>query len=122
MFERATELADRESKPLRLVSGARNLESFSLYTRAGFVPRCIYHGMSLEVPQQGLALEVAGEERVREARAEDVDAMAALEVDIAGIQRDKDLRYLIGNRDGLVVRTLVAPRRQFTQVELSKRE
>src|SRR6476661_3897414 len=34
------DLADQQGKPVRLVSSAMNLDSFSLYTRAGFVPRC----------------------------------------------------------------------------------
>ncbi len=100
MLQRGMELADRESKPLRLVSGARNLDSFSLYTRAGLVPRCVYQGMCLEVPEAGLALDVAGEEHVREARVEDVDAMAAIEMELVGIRRDADLRYLTENSNG----------------------
>lgn len=100
LLQRGTQLADRESKPLRLVSSGRNLDSFSLYTRAGFVPRYVYQGMYLDVPETGLALDVTGRRNVREARAEDVDELAALERGIAGIQRDKDLRYLIGNPEG----------------------
>jgi predicted N-acetyltransferase YhbS len=40
MLRSGTELADRKSKPMRLVSSGRNLDSFSLYTRVGFIPRC----------------------------------------------------------------------------------
>src|SRR3954465_5707986 len=37
-----TDRAAREGKPTRLVSSAMNLDSFSLYTRAGFVPRAAF--------------------------------------------------------------------------------
>src|SRR5256885_2186878 len=48
------EYARTEEKPLRLVSSAVNLDSFSLYTRAGFVPRHAYQDMFLPVPSGGL--------------------------------------------------------------------
>src|SRR5947209_5006633 len=47
------DFADRQGKPLRLVSSAMNLDSFSLYTRHGFVPRAVYHTMSWSVPEGG---------------------------------------------------------------------
>ena len=40
-------------KPLRLVSSAMNLDSFSLYTRLGFVPQIILQSMTLHVPADG---------------------------------------------------------------------
>ena len=48
------DFADRESKPLRLVSSAMNLDSFSLYNRAGLVPRAVYQDMIVSVPEGGL--------------------------------------------------------------------
>ena len=39
-----TDFADLRNKPLRLVSSVMNLDSFSLYTRAGFVPRLALPG------------------------------------------------------------------------------
>ena len=51
---RSVDFADRESKPLRLVSSAMNLDSFSLYNRAGFVPRAVYQDMIVNVPEGGL--------------------------------------------------------------------
>ena len=50
-------MAEAESKPVRLVSSAMNLDSFSLYTRHGFVPRATYQDMFLPVPEDGLAAE-----------------------------------------------------------------
>ena len=41
------EVADAKQQPLRLVSSAMNLDSFSLYTRAGFVPQAAYQDMIL---------------------------------------------------------------------------
>src|SRR2546425_221976 len=39
---------------LRLTQSAFNLDSFSLYNRAGFVPRCGYQDMFIQVPAGGL--------------------------------------------------------------------
>ena len=83
---------------LRLTQSALNLDSFSLYTRAGFVPRCAYQDMIVNVPPAGFAPQPPGIERVRPATAEDVPAMAALEIDVAGISREKDYRHAIDSR------------------------
>jgi GNAT superfamily N-acetyltransferase len=95
-----TDFADRERKPVRLVSSALNLDSFSLYTRAGFVPRCIYQDMWLAVPADGIKDLPAKSARVRDAKLDDVAAMMALEMEVAGICREKDYRYFIENRAG----------------------
>ncbi|MFB3891946.1 MAG: GNAT family N-acetyltransferase [Phycisphaerae bacterium] len=94
------DFARRESKPLRLVSSAMNLDSFSLYTRAGFVPRCVYQDMCLAVPKDGLKVTADGAANIRPATMADVDAMAALDMEVAGIDRGKDLRHFIANREG----------------------
>lgn len=95
-----TDLADASGKPLRLVSSVMNLESFSLYTRAGFVPRLLYQDLLVTVPDGGFATTVAGAERVRDATLDDVDAMAELELAVSGISRVKDYRTFIENVDG----------------------
>ena len=96
------DLADGQRKPLRLVSSAMNLDSFSLYTRAGFVPRAAFQDMLLPPPERWPAdLAVQGVERVRPARAEDVGAMVALEEQVSGIRRGKDYRYFLENRLGI---------------------
>jgi GNAT superfamily N-acetyltransferase len=87
-------------KALRLTQSALNLDSFSLYNRAGFVPRCAFQDMFLPVPQTGMGERVAGLDQVRDATPEDVPAMAALEIDVSGISREEDYRYCIRNDFG----------------------
>ena len=103
LLEHILEYARTEEKPLRLVSSAVNLDSFSLYTRAGFVPRHAYQDMFLSVPSGGLSLghDLAGQDRVRPATLDGVEAMSALELEVAGISRIKDYRYFVENREGL---------------------
>ena len=92
------DFADQAGKPVRLVSSAMNLDSFSLYTRAGFVPRLAFQDMYLAVPKEGLSHKVPGLERVRTAQIADVEKIVALENELSGIQRSKDYRYFIENR------------------------
>ncbi|MCX7886681.1 MAG: GNAT family N-acetyltransferase [Verrucomicrobiae bacterium] len=95
-----TDFADRERKPVRLISSALNLDSFSLYNRAGFVPRCVYQDMCLTVPSEGLSNLPPESARVRDATPHDVAAMMALEMEVAGICRDRDYRYFVENPAG----------------------
>ena len=92
--------ADRDEKPLRLVSSAMNLDSFSLYNRAGFVPREVYQKMIFNVPQEGFPQRPPGSENIREATPADVEPMSVLEMDLAGLHRDKDFKFFIDNADG----------------------
>lgn len=87
-------------KALRLTASALNLDSFSLYNRAGFVPRYAYQDMFLRVPGQGMQRSVAGLDRVRDATSADVPALTALEWDVSGITREEDYRYCIANEAG----------------------
>ncbi|MCU0980512.1 MAG: GNAT family N-acetyltransferase, partial [Pirellulaceae bacterium] len=96
-----TEVADRQRKPMRLVSSALNLDSFSLYNRVGFVPRAIYHDMIMKVPDGGLEQRVPGSDRVRQATQHDLAAMVELEWSVNHIRREKDLRYFVENPDGI---------------------
>lgn len=101
LLEHVIDYADRQQKPLRLVSSAMNLDSFSLYTRGGFVPRRAYQDMCIDVPEGGLQpATLAGQQRVRQATPADVAAMVELEMDLSGINREQDFRYCIENRDG----------------------
>jgi GNAT superfamily N-acetyltransferase len=95
------DFADQQHRPLRLVSSALNLDSFSLYTRAGFVPRFIYQDMILRVPEGGMPSGATGRENIRDATLNDVPAIAALEQEVAGISRRQDYRYFIANRAGV---------------------
>ena len=96
-----TDFTDERGKPLRLISSALNLDSFSLYTRSGFVPYSTYQDMLLAVPETGLGVDVAGLERVRPAMPADVAAMGAVELELAGISRKKDYQHFVDNPDGL---------------------
>ena len=87
---------------LRLVSSAMNMNSFSLYNRSGFIPRGSYHDMVLPVPIAGLQVRYPLRDKVRSASPTDVDAMAALEMEVSGISRVIDYRYAIENPRGVL--------------------
>ncbi|MBN1588836.1 MAG: GNAT family N-acetyltransferase [Pirellulales bacterium] len=113
LLARVVDYADGEEKPLRLVSSALNLDSFSLYNHAGFVPRAIYQDMVLHVPDGGFEparCQCSQHEnkgvsfadhawRIREGRPEDARAMAILEMDLAGIDRQQDFEHFLENQD-----------------------
>lgn len=89
---------DNGYKALRLTQSALNLDSFSLYNQAGFIPRCAYQDMFIQVPSEGMAHVVNGINNVREAKVEDVPSMAELELKVSGIIREKDYHYCIKNQ------------------------
>jgi RimJ/RimL family protein N-acetyltransferase len=96
-----TDFTDRGNFPaLRLISSAGNLDSFSLYNRAGFVPRAVFQDMVVHVP--GIGLDASGHdvERVRTATAGDSDAMADLELAVSGVHRGEDYAFCIANHSG----------------------
>ncbi|PCC74083.1 Ribosomal protein S18 acetylase RimI [Nannocystis exedens] len=93
---------ERGYRSCRLVSSAINMDSLSLYNRAGFIPRAVYHDMVVAVPAQGALAGVPGEEHVRDARLEDVAAMGEIEMELSGIRREIDYRYAcLDPRDAL---------------------
>jgi GNAT superfamily N-acetyltransferase len=87
---------------LRLVGSAANIDSFSLYNKAGFVPRVAHQDMVLRVPATGLGQTVSLHERVRAARPEDVAGTKVLELEISGICREGDYRFFIDNPLGCI--------------------
>lgn len=87
-------------KALRLTQSALNLDSFSLYNSAGFVPRYAYQDMMLQVPEGGLSTSLPGLEQVRDATPGDVSALADLELSVSGISRETDYRFCIKNGQG----------------------
>lgn len=91
---------EEQGVPLRLVSSLMNMESFSLYTKAGFVPRLTYQDFVLEVPEGGVDAHPDGLERVRNATPDDVEALAELELELSGIARRKDYRFFAENPYG----------------------
>ncbi len=92
-----TNYADEQGLPIRLVSSAINLDSFSLYNRAGFVPRIIFHDMFIESLDEDLLASVSGADRVRPATPDDIPAIVSLEDELVGIRREKDYRFFIEN-------------------------
>ena len=96
-----TNYADQRNLPIRLVSSAINLDSFSLYNRAGFVVRMAFQDMLIESPAENRAAGAAGADRVRQATADDIPAMVALEDELVGIRREKDYRFFIENTMGI---------------------
>ncbi len=101
MLRFVIEFAQSRGLPLRLVSSALNLDSFSLYSKAGFVPIAGYQDMTLAVPAIGLDRQVNSKFCVREATLADVDAMVALELEVSGIERRQDYEYFIKNELGV---------------------
>ena len=89
---------EHDFKSCRLVSSAINMDSFSLYNRAGFIPRVTYHDMVINVPENGIGdVVVKGEDNIREAALTDITKMGELEMEISGIKREVDYRYAIEN-------------------------
>ncbi len=96
LLQHVLDYADQKGLPaVRLTSSALNLDSFSLYNRAGFVPQAVYQDMLIQVPEGGLACDLPGARQVRPATIEDVPALADLEETVAGIRRERDYRYTI---------------------------
>ncbi|MEM0896839.1 MAG: GNAT family N-acetyltransferase [Verrucomicrobiota bacterium] len=89
--------AEETGKPLRLVSSAMNLDSFSLYTRHGFIPQKVFQDMFIQVPEYGLGWRPEGIDRVRPGTAEDAPIAADLEFELQGIRREKDIKHFITN-------------------------
>lgn len=83
--------------PVRLVSSAMNLDSFSLYTRAGFVPYEVFQDMHFP---NGMG-EAVMDDSVRDAGMEDVGGIVALEMEWFGISRRKDIEMFIRNEAGI---------------------
>lgn len=102
LLERIVDEAENRDLPLRLVSSALNLDSYSLYNRHGFVPFCLYQDLFLQVPDEGLPVPADPSlPRVREAAPSDLMAMGRLEFEVSGISRERDYCYFIENSSGI---------------------
>lgn len=103
LLQEITRLADEAGLPLRLVSSACHLDSFSLYSKAGFVPIRVYQDMILTVPETGLdsSTAPAGISSVRSATLDDLRSIVSLEQEISGIRREKDHRFFLENHQGI---------------------
>ena len=95
LLHAVTHIADKLGLPTRLVSSAVNLDSFSLYNRAGFVPRAVYQDMLLNVPGD---FPASADARVRPATSADIDQMQQLEQQLVGISRAQDFRFFLENQ------------------------
>lgn len=97
-----TGLADRAGLPIRLVSSAMNVDSFSLYNQAGFVPRQVYHDMLIPISETAPPSTVPGLDIIRAGKETDVPAIIDLEMSVSGISREIDYRFGIsGGNDSL---------------------
>ncbi len=93
--------AEARDLPIRLISSALNLDSYSLYNRHGFSPSNLYQDMIVSVPRAGLSDEPSYElPAVREAEPSDLLGMGQLEFEISGISREKDYCYFLENTSG----------------------
>jgi hypothetical protein len=103
LLKEIVRLADDAGLPLRLVSSACSLDSFSLYSKAGFVPVRIYQDMILSVPETGMDPATAPDRAssVRPAVMDDLPAIVALEEEILAVRREKDHRFFIENEKGV---------------------
>jgi GNAT superfamily N-acetyltransferase len=105
LLHRITDLADRSQLPVRLVSSALNLDSFSLYNRSSFVPQAVYQDMMLDVPGDvpgdGLADLAPKTNHVRRATQADVASMVDLEMELIGLNRQRDFQYFCENALGI---------------------
>ena len=95
LLARICDEADRRGLPVRLVSSAQNLDSFSLYNGAGFAPIAVFQDVLVPVPEAGLPELPPESGRVRAAVAKDVPAMVELEREILGIDREQDFAQLV---------------------------
>ena len=91
-------IASDKNLPVRLVSSAMNLDSFSLYTRSGFVPQMTFQDMTMSIPEDGLSTDAPEDiHHVRDATLNDVNQIADLEFELNGIRRAKDYEFFINN-------------------------
>ncbi|MDY0165693.1 MAG: GNAT family N-acetyltransferase [Thermoguttaceae bacterium] len=101
MMEAAIARANDSGKPVRLVSSLLNLDSFSLYSRLGFVPHTFYQDLSLDVPAAGMTVPAPpGAERVRPARPDEAARLADFEHQLQGIRREPDYAFFFRNDAG----------------------
>lgn len=99
LLQHIIQIATEAGKPLRLVSSAGNLDSFSLYSRHGFKPYAVYQDMTIAVPEGGLPLP-PNSVTTRQAIPDDAPAIARLELDLIETSREKDWLYFIEQQDG----------------------
>lgn len=102
MLAPVVEKARAAGRPVRLVSSLLNLDSFSLYSRLGFVPHTVFQDLALSVPSTGLNAppppRVAAVRAVTDPAA--AAGLAALECELQGIHREPDYAFFLRNTVG----------------------
>ncbi|MEO0415796.1 MAG: GNAT family N-acetyltransferase [Verrucomicrobiota bacterium] len=111
LLDRIISDARARDLPVRLVSSAMNLDSYSLYTRKGFVPFALFQDMVIDVPEEGIETpEPYAGIHVREGELRDLIGMGQLEFEVAGISREQDYCYFIENDLGIWNTVVVSDR------------
>jgi len=101
MMTEALQRARAADKPMRLVSSLLNLDSFSLYTRLGFVPQAIFQDLLITVPPEGINASTPPHvDRVRLARHDEAACLADFEASLQGVRRELDYRFFLSNEVG----------------------
>jgi GNAT superfamily N-acetyltransferase len=101
MMEVAMDRARAEHKPVRLISSAMNLDSFSLYTRLGFVPGSLFQDIEIVVPEAGLPHPPPlGVDCIRPALSTEAGRLADLEFKLQHIRREKDYAFFLNDTSG----------------------
>lgn len=101
MVTEAIRRATASSLPLRLVSSLLNLDSYSLYTRLGFVPGPVFQDLLFNIPATGLHVPApAGTNRIRLAHPHEAPTLANYEHSLQGIRREQDYRFFLENSVG----------------------
>ena len=101
MLRFITDYAAQRKLPIRLVSGATNVDSFSLYNRVGFVPTRFFQDMTVKVPESGFDVAAPPGCVLRDATVDDIPQIVALERELSFIEREKDYRFFLRNDDGI---------------------
>lgn len=100
LLSQIIELSKKANKPLNLISSAMNIDSFSLYNKAGFIPKNLYQDMILPVPECGFDFPDEELSKIRPATFVDIPNMVMLEKEIHGQDHGKDLQYMINDTSG----------------------
>lgn len=101
MMEMAMDRAQIQHKPVRLVSSLMNLDSFSLYTRLGFVPGNLFQDIEILIPDTGLLQPPpAGVNNIRLASSTEAGRLADLEFKLQRVRREKDYAFFLNNTSG----------------------
>ncbi|MCH2205813.1 MAG: GNAT family N-acetyltransferase [Lentisphaerales bacterium] len=83
--------------PIHLISSAQNIDSFSLYNKAGFIPVSIYQDMIISVPEDLFLIPESALLNVHKATESDIKEIVKLEYFLNGKDHSKDLQHIINS-------------------------